>query len=208
MEVKSIDPTELHRLREAGQPVELIDVRTPIEYREMHVPFARNIPLHELDPQKVRVYRDTGVSAPIYVICRSGSRGKQACEKCIQAGLINIINVAGGTLAWAEQGLPLERGKPAMSLERQVRITAGSLILVGVLLSFFVHEYFIWLAGIMGAGLVFAGVTNTCGMGMMLARMPWNRISRTKGDLTMPCAQPAAVSTSNRVVPAEKASSM
>ncbi len=109
-------------------------------------------------------------------ICRSGSRGRQACEKFRAAGFANVVNVEGGTLAWEQAGLPVVRGKKAISLERQVRIAAGSLVVLGTALGAFVHPAFLGLSAFVGAGLVFAGITDTCGMGMMLARMPWNRV--------------------------------
>jgi hypothetical protein len=93
----------------------------------------------------------------------------------IAAGHSNVINVEGGTSAWAEDGLPVVRGKKAVSLERQVRITAGSLVLLGVILGWLLHPAFLILSAFVAAGLIFSGVTDTCGMGMMLARMPWNR---------------------------------
>ena len=92
-----------------------------------------------------------------------------------------MVNVEGGTLACVEAGLPVVRGKKAISLERQVRIAAGSLVLLGVLLGWFVHPAFIGLSAFVGAGLVFAGITDTCGMGMMLARMPWNQVKDAPG---------------------------
>jgi rhodanese-related sulfurtransferase len=113
---------------------------------------------------------------PLYLICRSGSRGQKACEKFLAAGFKNVVNVEGGTLAWAECGLPVVRGRKAMSLERQVRIAAGSLVLIGAVLAWLVHPAFLVLSALVGAGLVFAGITDTCGMGMLLARMPWNRV--------------------------------
>ena len=113
---------------------------------------------------------------PLYMICRSGSRGRQACEKFLAAGYHNVVNVEGGTLAWERAGLPVVRGKKAISLERQVRIAAGSLVVLGTALGAFVHPGFLGLAAFVGAGLVFAGITDTCGMGMLLARMPWNRV--------------------------------
>ena len=86
-----------------------------------------------------------------------------------------MVNVEGGTLACEQAGLPVERGRKTMSLERQVRITAGSLVVIGTVLGRFVHPGFYGLSAFVGAGLVFAGVTDTCGMGMLLARMPWNQ---------------------------------
>lgn len=174
MTVPSITPRQLADLQAAGRPVDLIDVRTAVEYREVHVPFARNVPLDRLDPATIRQGRATP-DEPLYVVCRSGGRGRQACEKLLAAGLA-VCNVEGGTQAWADAGLPVVRGKKAVSLERQVRIAAGSLVLLGAALGWLVHPGFIGLSAFVGAGLVFAGVTDTCGMGLLLARMPWNRV--------------------------------
>ena len=173
--VSTISPQQLADLRQAGSPVELIDVRTPVEFGEVHVEFARNVPLDTLNPTSLMAGRNGSHNQPLYVICRSGSRGKQACEKFLAAGFSNMINVDGGTLAWDAAGLPVVRGKKAISLERQVRIAAGSLVVIVTALGYFVSAYWLGLSAFVGAGLVFAGVTDTCGMGLILAKMPWNR---------------------------------
>jgi rhodanese-related sulfurtransferase len=170
----SISPQQLAELRQRSQEVNLIDVRTPVEFRRLHVPFAKNVPLDQLEPKQIVAGRDGRLNEPLYVICLSGGRGQIACEKLKAAGL-NAINIEGGTSAWAAAGLPVIRGKKAISLERQVRISAGSLVVVGCALGYFVHPLGFALAAFIGAGLVFAGVTDTCGMGMLLARMPWNQ---------------------------------
>jgi rhodanese-related sulfurtransferase len=179
--MQTILPKQLHDLVASGKCVDLIDVRTPVEYREVHVAFARNVPLDQLKPADVTAGKN---GDPLYVICRSGGRGKQACEKIAAAGFSSVVNVEGGTQAWDQAGLPVVRGKKAMSLERQVRIAAGSLVLLGAALGFFVHPYFIGLSAFVGAGLIFAGVTDTCGMGMLLAKMPWNRVSTSSTSAT------------------------
>jgi rhodanese-related sulfurtransferase len=175
---QTITPHQLASLRQAGQKIDLIDVRTPAEFREVHVDFARNVPLDRLDPAQLPML--TGSSDErLYVICRSGSRAQQACEKLAAAGLANVVSVEGGTSAWDAAGLPVVRGEKAMSLERQVRIAAGLLVLIGSALGFFVHPYWIGLAAFIGAGLVFAGVADTCGMAMLLARLPWNQVKNS-----------------------------
>jgi rhodanese-related sulfurtransferase len=179
MNVQTVSPQRLAALRHEGQATDLIDVRTPVEFREVHVEGARNVPLEKLDPADVMRSRSEADDEPLYVICRSGSRGRQACEKLLAAGCTNVFNVEGGTLACAEAGLSVVRGKKAISLERQVRIAAGSLVFISVLLAWLVHPAFAGLAAFVGAGLVFSGVTDTCGMGLLLARMPWNRIPET-----------------------------
>jgi rhodanese-related sulfurtransferase len=170
----TISVRELAQLCRERDVVELIDVRTPAEYRDSHVDISQNVPLNKLEPATLMRTRKTG-AAPLYVICQSGGRGREACEWFRKAGFADAINVEGGMTAWLEAGLPVVRGKKAISLERQVRIAAGSLVLVGILLAWLVHSAFVGLSAFVGAGLVFAGVTDTCGMGMVLARMPWNQ---------------------------------
>ena len=179
MSIAVIEPHEVAELSKKGQKIDLIDVRTPVEFREVHVEFARNVPLDQLDPATLMQALNGSTDEPLYVICRTGSRGQQACEKFLKAGFSNVVNIEGGTLACVEAGLPVVRGKKAISLERQVRITAGSLVLLGAAL-YFVHPAFIGLSAFVGAGLMFSGITDTCTMGMLLARMPWNRCSQSE----------------------------
>jgi rhodanese-related sulfurtransferase len=151
----------------------LIDVRTPAEYQHVHVRQAENVPLQTLQPERWK-----GATQPVHVLCQSGARAMKACEQLLKAG-VPVVHIEGGTNACVEAGLDVVRGRKAMSLERQVRIAAGSLVLIGVALAWWVHPAFVFLSGFIGAGLVFAGVTDTCGMGMMLARMPWNQLTST-----------------------------
>ena len=130
MSVATITPRELEVLRQRGCRVELIDVRTPLEYREVHAAPARLVSLDRLDPKAVMEARTGARDEPLYLICRSGSRGRQACELFRAAGYQNVVNVEGGTLDW-ERGLPVVRGQKGISLERQVRIAAGTLVFVG-----------------------------------------------------------------------------
>ena len=195
MSVTTISPKQLHDLVQSGATVELIDVRTPVEYREVHVGCARNVPLDQLNATQLASGRSG--SEPLYVICHSGSRGQQACEKFLAAGHTNIVNVEGGTQSWDQAGLPVVRGKKSISLERQVRIAAGLLVLIGSVLGAFVSPYWVGLAAFVGAGLTFAGITDTCGMGMILARMPWNQV---------PKASTVGNSPSSRVACAPKSS--
>jgi len=159
--------------------INLIDVRTPVEFQSVHVRYARNIPLDQLDPETIKAERN-GNEEPLYVICQKGSRGEKAREKLANAGLQNVINIEGGTEAAIETGLPVKRGRKAISLDRQVRITAGSLVVIGTVLGAVVSPYWLILSGFIGAGLVFAGITDTCGMAMMLAKMPWNQVKQQK----------------------------
>jgi rhodanese-related sulfurtransferase len=173
--MKTISPTHLQQLLDSHAGLSLLDVRTPVEFAEVHVPQAHNVPLDQLEPKSLLASGQVKEEQPVYLLCRSGARAAKAAEKFGQQGLGNTIVVEGGTLAWIEAGLPVNRGKAkVISLERQVRIGAGSLVLLGVLLAIFVRPYFIAVSGLVGAGLVFAGVTDYCGMGLLLAKAPWN----------------------------------
>lgn len=184
MSLKSISPRQLCDLSASGQTIELIDVRTPMEFYDVHADCAKNVPLDTLDPAKVMLGRSAPGDRPLYVVCRSGGRSKQACEKFLTAGFPNVVNVEGGTLAWIEAGLPVVRGKKKMiSLERQVRIVAGLLVVLGIVSGWFVHPGFLGLSAFCGLGLIYAGLTDRCGMGLLLAKMPWNRVR----DADAPC---------------------
>ncbi|MCA9188535.1 MAG: rhodanese-like domain-containing protein [Pirellulaceae bacterium] len=161
------------------QEVELLDVRTPVEFREVHAVCARNVPLDELEPHAIMRQRNGSAAKPLYVICKSGARGMQACRRFWDAGYTNVINVEGGTLAWDAAGLPVVRGKEAISLERQVRIAAGGLVLLSSLLAMISSPYWAGLSAFVGAGVAFAGLTEWCGMALLLARMPWNKIENS-----------------------------
>ncbi|MFM9059074.1 MAG: rhodanese-like domain-containing protein [Planctomycetaceae bacterium] len=175
--VATIAPTQLADLRRRGEKVTLVDVRTPAEYGEVHVEFARNIPLDRLDAKEIQSLADGGT---VYFVCKSGGRSQKACEKLAAAGIANVVSVEGGTAACESAGIPVVRGRKAVSLERQVRIAAGALVATGAALAAFGPDL-VWqrigmgLAGFVGCGLMFAGITDTCGMAMVLARMPWNQ---------------------------------
>jgi len=172
----TIQAKEVFERIQAGETLELVDVRTPVEYQEIHTPHATNVPLDRLDPKQVAAQRKGPATEPIYLVCKSGTRSNLAAQKLEAAGFL-VVCIDGGMNAWDAAGLPVVRGKKAISLERQVRIAAGTLVLVGAVLGLLVDPWFVALSGFVGAGLVFAGITDTCGMGMLLARMPWNQVS-------------------------------
>ena len=170
--MKTITPIQLQTILAAQPSSPVIDVRTPVEFAEVHVPQARSVPLDELKPSSLQLQKDQ----PVYLLCRSGQRATKAAEKFAKEGFSQPIVVEGGTLAWIKANLPVERSAvKVVSLERQVRIAAGALVFTGVLLARFVNFDFIWLSGFVGAGLVFAGITDFCGMGLLLAKLPWNK---------------------------------
>lgn len=174
--MKTISPVELLKILSTRPNAALFDVRTPVEYAEVHVPQAISLPLDGLDPQSLVQAEKVRKDEPVYLLCRSGQRATKAAEKFAKAGFTQPIVVEGGTLAWIEANLEVTRSAvKVISLERQVRITAGAIVFTGVLLARFVNFNFIWLSGFVGAGLVFAGITDFCGMGLLLAKLPWNK---------------------------------
>jgi rhodanese-related sulfurtransferase len=163
--VKTITPEALQKVLAADPKTALLDVRTPAEFAEVHAAQATNAPLGSLRPE-------TWANVPtVYLVCLSGARAANAAEKFAGRGII----VEGGMEAWIKAGLPVIRGTvKAISLERQVRIVAGSLVLAGIVLAKFIHPYFLGLSAFVGAGLVFAGLSGRCGMALLLAKLPWN----------------------------------
>jgi len=169
--MKNITVKESYEQLQANRTIHFIDVRTPAEYGSAHAEGAVNHPMESLDVNNLPFSK----SDEVHVICQSGGRSMKVSQKLEAAGFSNIINIEGGTSAWQDANLPVVKGKKAMSLERQVRIAAGSLVVIGAAVGHFVHPGGFALSAFIGAGLVFAGVTDTCGMGMMIAKMPWNR---------------------------------
>ncbi|MET0028116.1 MAG: rhodanese-like domain-containing protein [Candidatus Thiodiazotropha sp.] len=167
----------LQRIGE-GDPITLIDVRSTTEYREGHIPSAKLVPLNELTEEALRQeldHQQTDRDIPIVFTCHSGFRAQQAYERMRTAGYSNLMLLEGGNEAWENAGYPLKRCSHVVSLERQVQIAIGSLLLLKVLFGFTVHEMFFLAGAVIGAGLIVAGVTRWCGLARLIAAMPWNR---------------------------------
>jgi rhodanese-related sulfurtransferase len=155
-----------------GSALRILDVRTPAEHEEAHIEGSDLHPLEVLNAEKVSAKKSED---PIYVLCQSGNRATQAIKKLNVVGMENLVLVEGGIRAWINEGYPVTRGKKTIPLERQVRIAAGVLVLLGAILGFTHHAFWHGLSGFVGAGLIFAGITDTCGMAMFIAKMPWNQ---------------------------------
>ncbi len=170
--LKEIDALTLKQWLDQGR-VKLIDVREPAEHAEERIPGAINMPLSTFDPSRVPL---STPEQPVVLHCRMGSRSMRASCQLLDQGWPEVIHLKGGIEAWKAAKLPVTRSANApISLMRQVQIAAGSLVLLGTILGAWVHPAWLLLSGFVGAGLVFAGITNTCGMALLLARMPWNR---------------------------------
>ena len=175
MSVNTITPKELNDLLTEQPDLHLVDIRMPPEFREVHVAGASNIPFDRLSAQRLASAFEGNGGSTTYFICKAGKYSLKACEKARKLGLSEVVSVEGGTDACAIAGLSVERGKKGVSLERQVRITAGLVILAGAVLAMTVHPYWVGVPAFIGAGLVYSGISDTCGMAAMLTRMPWNR---------------------------------
>lgn len=155
---------------------QLIDVRTALEFDSEHIKGSKNLPLNELGQ------KDPGLNQqePVFVICRTGNRAGRAAAQLNASGFDCEV-LQGGILEWKKSGLPVVEGKKRLSLERQVQLTIGLMILTGVTLGFTVNQLFFLLPGFIGCGLTFAGLTGNCGLAMVLAKAPWNRIDSGSG---------------------------
>jgi len=174
-DIATISPLSLKTLYDREPGIHVFDVRTPAEFQELRLPFSKLAPLEALKPRELVKQAGIGDADTIYLSCKTGTRSRMAAEKFLKEGFGNVSVVEGGVEAWEAAGLPVIRGRKVISLERQVRIAAGSLVVLGLTLGYTVHPGVVGLSAFVGCGLVFAGITDTCGMGMLLARMPWNQ---------------------------------
>jgi rhodanese-related sulfurtransferase len=171
-----IQPSDFHQILSGNPNTQFIDVRTPAEFREVHVPEAVLHPLGSLNPASFEKETRFDRDKPLYILCRSGARATTASVDLAAAGFKNVQVVKGGIEEWAKKGLPVVRGaKQAISIERQVRIGAGALVFTFTILGILISPFFLALPAFIGAGLVFAGATDWCGMGLLLAKAPWNK---------------------------------
>ncbi len=155
-----------------NETVDFINVCTPAEYKEKHIPGVRNVPLDEIEKRA----GEFANKKTLYIHCRSGNRGRQAMEKLAKLGVTaELVNVEGGIIAWDQAGFVTDSLTNRIPIMRQVLIAAGGLILLGYVLSVSVFDQFIFLSVFVGAGLMFAGISGWCGMSYVLAKMPWNK---------------------------------
>ena len=167
-----VDPHGLAERLDSAAPPRLLDVRTPAEFETAHIPGSYNVPLDLLREHRDEICRH--LDEEVVLVCRSGARAAQAEEALRAAGLPNMHILQGGIVDWETKGFAVNRGKAKWDLERQVRLVAGSIVLISILASVIVPNLK-WLAAALGGGLTFAAVSNTCAMGMLLSKLPYNR---------------------------------
>ncbi|OBG93625.1 sulfurtransferase [Mycobacterium sp. E136] len=167
-----IDSQKLVDLLNSPTPPRVLDVRTPGEFDTAHIAGAYNVPLDLLREHRDEIVQH--LDEDVVLVCRSGQRAAQAEETLRTAGLANVHILAGGITAWEAKGFSVNRGTTRWDLERQVRLAAGGIVLASILGSIAVPKLK-WVAGAIGGGLTFAALSNTCAMGMMLSKLPYNR---------------------------------
>jgi rhodanese-related sulfurtransferase len=167
---------ELNTLLNDTPSTRLLDVRTPSEFENAHISGAYNVPLGQLHEHAAEVRAAIG---PVVLICQSGQRAQKAETMLRGQGMANVRVLEGGMAAWISSGLPTARIRARMSLERQVRILAGAIAASGAIVALTLWPLAAVVPALIGSGLVFAGVTDTCAMGMLLARLPYNRGAAT-----------------------------
>lgn len=169
--VGEITAVELREMRGIDPEIRIIDVRTPGEYETAHISGSYNVPLDQLAEHATEL---AALDHPVVLVCQSGARATRAMDQLAEAGKGNMRLLVGGIGAWQSAGCNVVQRAQRWSLERQVRLVAGAIVFVSIVASIWVPAAR-FVAGMLGGGLVFAAVTNTCAMGMVLTRLPYNR---------------------------------
>lgn len=170
---RTIEVSEAEVLLKDIHLAKMIDVRTPAEYEAVHIPGSYNIPLDQLPEHRIELANK--LQSPVILVCRSGARAEQAAKLFDETNLAQFHVLSGGIIAWEQAGKQVKRGKQHWSMERQVRGAAGSLVLLSLLGSRFVWKPLALIAGFVGGGLAYSALTDTCGMAMLLSKLPYNR---------------------------------
>jgi rhodanese-related sulfurtransferase len=169
--IKSIDAKTAKEWLDKHEAI-IIDVREPGEHAAIHIVGATLIPVNMIDENKLPKFHNK----KFIIHCQLGKRGAMACEKLLRNNpTLDVYNLEGGIEAWEKAGFSVEKShKMFLSIERQVQTTIGSGVLLGLILGYFLHPGFLFLSAFFGAGLLFAGLTGSCGLAILMAKMPWN----------------------------------
>jgi glyoxylase-like metal-dependent hydrolase (beta-lactamase superfamily II) len=170
--LEMISPKDALALIEKDPQTKLLDVRSVLEFSQVHIKDALNIPI-DMIMAKIDDLSKSGQK--FIVLCRTGNRSPMAADMLIQSGIQGVKVMQGGITRWQKQKLPVIKGVGGMSIERQVRLVAGSLVLLGILLTLFVNGGFIFIPIVVSCGLIFAGLTDLCFMSMLLMKLPYNK---------------------------------
>lgn len=170
--LEMVSPRDAQALVSQDARFKFLDVRSPLEFSEVHIKDAKNIPIDAL-ASKIDELNTSGDR--YIVLCRTGNRSPMAADMILQSGAQGVKVMQGGMTRWQKDGLSVIKGKSVISLERQVRTIAGSLMLFGIIMAWLVHKAFIFVSVWVACGLIFAGITNSCLMGMLLMKLPYNK---------------------------------
>lgn len=173
------DVLRVRELRTSRPRTRVIDVRAPGEFDSAHIPGSHNVPLDLLETHRDRIIAQH--TDPVVLVCRTGNRAEQARTLLAETGFDQITVLDGGVQAWQRHEAPVERGTGTWTMERQVRLVAGSIVLTGILGSRFVPKLK-WVAAAIGGGLTFAAISDTCGMAKALSLLPYNRAAQQDAD--------------------------
>lgn len=163
---------------EKNPATKLLDVRSALEFAQAHIKESINIPI---DMIGIKINELSRPGQGYIVLCRTGNRSPMAADMLIQSGINDVKIMSGGMTSWQKEKLPVIKGEGGISLERQIRLIAGSFILSGIVLSWLFHWAFIFVAVFVSCGLIYSGLTDNCFMGMLLMKLPYNkRLYKTK----------------------------
>lgn len=170
--LEMVSPRDALAFAEKNPQVKLLDVRSALEFSQAHIKDSINIPIDMLSAK----INDLSQAQQSYIVlCRTGNRSPMAADMLIQSGIHGVKVLQGGMTRWQKEGLPVIKGEGGVSLERQVRLIAGSLVLLGILLSWFAHWAFIFISIFISSGLIYSGLSDNCLMGMLLMKLPYNK---------------------------------
>ncbi len=175
----AIDAESARSLLDADPDVPAVDVRTPAEFESAHIAGAINLPLDQVDAHLRQIVVDAG--GKMLLVCQSGARATRAQRSLSEAGLSDVVVLTGGMNSWIASGAPVIRGRQRWGLERQVRLVAGGIVFTSVVASLWLPAT-LFVAAFIGAGLTVAALTDTCAMGMLLSKLPYNRGPRVDID--------------------------
>jgi glyoxylase-like metal-dependent hydrolase (beta-lactamase superfamily II)/rhodanese-related sulfurtransferase len=170
--IEMISPSEAAKILKQDKQAKILDVRSAMEVSQTHIEDSINIPI---DMISAKIGELSQSKQNYLVLCHSGNRAAMAADMLMQSGIGDVKVIEGGIARWEKEKLPVIKGQGGISLERQVRVIAGGLVLTGVILAWLVNWGFIFIPVFVASGLVFAGLTDNCLMGMLLMRLPYNK---------------------------------
>jgi glyoxylase-like metal-dependent hydrolase (beta-lactamase superfamily II)/rhodanese-related sulfurtransferase len=170
--IEMISPRDAAALLKQDPQVKILDVRSALEFSQEHIEPSINIPI---DMISGKIGELSQSKQSYLVLCHSGTRAAMAADMLMQAGIHTVKVMEGGIARWEKEKQPVIKGQGGMSLERQVRLIAGSLVLAGIIMAFLAHWTFIFVPVFVCCGLIYSGLSDNCLMGMMLMKLPYNK---------------------------------